>query len=145
MSTFRTSREFATTPVAVFAAIREGHRLARWWGPNGFTNRFDVCEFRPGGKWVFTMIGPDGQSHPNTSVFTAIDVDRRVVIRHDCAPFFTLTISLEPSSEGTLLQWVQAFDDPTVAEAVRHIVEPANEQNLDRLAAELGLKPGEPR
>lgn len=145
MSTFRTSRAFATTPSAVFAAIRDAERLARWWGPAGFTNRFEVCEFRPGGKWVFTMVGPDGQAHPNASVFAAIDVDRRVVIRHDCAPFFTLSISLEPSAAGTLLQWVQAFDDAAVAEAVRHIVEPANEQNLDRLAAELGLQPGAPR
>lgn len=141
MNTFRTSREFATTPAAVFAAIRDAERLARWWGPSGFSNRFDVCEFHPGGRWVFTMIGPDGQAYPNESVFSAIDVDRRVVIRHACAPFFTLTIALEPSATGTLLTWVQAFDDAAVAQAVRHIVEPANEQNLDRLTAELGLQP----
>jgi hypothetical protein len=29
------------------------------------------------------------------------------------------------------------FDNPEVAAAVRHIVEPANEQNLARLAAEV--------
>ena len=31
--------------------------------------------------------------------------------------------------------WTQVFDDPAVAKTVRPIVEPANEQNLDRLAA----------
>jgi hypothetical protein len=36
-----------------------------------------------------------------------------------------------------LVEWVQAFDSPEVAAAVRHIVEPANEQNLDRLTAEV--------
>jgi hypothetical protein len=34
---------------------------------------------------------------------------------------------------GTHLQWQQVFDDPQIAQAVKAIVEPANEQNLDRL------------
>lgn len=32
---------------------------------------------------------------------------------------------------------MSTFEVPTVAEAVRHIVVPANEQNLDRLTAEV--------
>lgn len=88
------------------------------------------------------MIGPDGKVYPNESVFEAIEADRRVVIRHVCQPVFTLTITLEPSSGGTLLHWQQAFADAAVASAVRHIVVPANEQNLDRLSAELaGSRP----
>ena len=85
------------------------------------------------------MIGPDGTVYPNTSVFSSIQPDRQVVIRHDCQPYFTLTITLEPAVGGTLLTWEQAFDDAKVAEAVRHIVVPANKQNLDRLSAELGV------
>lgn len=140
MSPFSTRRFFAAPPAALFAAIEDGTRLARWWGPEGFTNRFDVFEFRPAGRWIFTMVGPDGREYPNESMFTAIEPDRRVVIRHVCPPLFQLTITLQPEAAGTLLGWVQAFDDPEVAAAVRAIVEPANEQNLDRLAAELGLK-----
>jgi hypothetical protein len=44
---------------------------------------------------------------------------------------------LEGTSAGTLVTWEQVFDDPAVANAIRHIVEPANEQNLDRLTAEV--------
>lgn len=139
MTTFQTSRQLAATPTAVFAAIQDGKRLARWWGPQGFSNRFDTFEFQPGGKWVFDMIAPDGTVYPNESVFSSIQPDRQVVIRHDCQPYFTLTITLEPAGAGTLLRWEQAFDDAKVAEAVRHIVVPANEQNLDRLSAELGV------
>lgn len=137
MNTFSTHRTFPVAPGAVFAAICDGERLARWWGPAGFSNRFEVFEFQPGGRWVFDMIGPNGDVHPNESVFSAIAPDRHVVIRHVCQPHFTLTITLAPSGGGTLLHWEQVFDDPSVAQAVRHIVEPANEQNLDRLAAEL--------
>lgn len=87
------------------------------------------------------MVGPDGREYPNESVFASVVPDRLVVIRHVCAPHFQLTIALEAEGSGTLLRWDQAFDDPAVAAAVRAIVEPANEQNLDRLTAELGLTP----
>ena len=139
MTTFKTSRQLAATHSAVFEVFKDATRLAKWWGPNGFSNRFDVFEFQVGGKWVFTMIGPDGATYPNESVFSAIEPGRRIVIDHVCAPLFQLSITLEPSDVGTLLQWEQAFADASVAQAIRHIVEPANEQNLDRLSAELGL------
>lgn len=137
MSTFTTSRELHATPSDVFAAIQDPVRLARWWGPNGFSNRFDVCEFRPGGRWLFTMVGPDGTCYPNESIFARIEPDRQVVIQHTCPPHFTLTITLEPSPGGTLVHWEQAFADAAVASAVRPIVVPANEQNLDRLSVEV--------
>ncbi|KAB2970768.1 SRPBCC domain-containing protein [Zoogloea sp.] len=142
MSTFSTTRHLGAAPAEVFAAIRDAERLARWWGPDGFSNRFDVFEFRPGGRWIFSMIGPDGTVYPNESVFSVIDVDRRLVIRHLCQPHFELSIALEPVDGGTLLHWEQVFADASVARAVAHIVEPANEQNLDRLSIELGLARG---
>lgn len=139
MTTFSTTRELAASPAEVFAAIRDADRLARWWGPSGFSNRFEVFEFQPGGRWIFSMIGPDGTTYPNESVFASIEPDKHVVIEHVCAPHFQLTITLEPSATGTVLHWDQAFADASVAQAIRHIVEPANEQNLDRLGIELGL------
>jgi uncharacterized protein YndB with AHSA1/START domain len=140
MTTFSTSRQLAVSPAYVFAAIQDPERLATWWGPAGFTNRFEVFEFHAGGKWVFTMVGPDGVAYPNESVFSEIDADRKVVIRHTNQPHFQLAITLDAHAGGTLLRWDQTFDDPAVAQAVRHIVEPANAQNLDRLSAELGLR-----
>lgn len=140
MTTFSTSRQLSASPASVFAAIEDAERLAKWWGPAGFSNRFEVFEFYAGGKWVFTMIGPDGAAYPNESVFSAIEADRQVVIQHTNQPHFQLAITLEANAGGTLLRWDQTFDDPAVAQAVRHIVEPANEQNLDRLSAELRLR-----
>lgn len=139
---FTTRRTFAASPEAVFAALADPQRLARWWGPAGFRNTFDTFEFQPGGSWRFTMHGPDGTDYPNASTFVAIEPGRRVVIRHTVQPYFQLTITLAPQGGGTEVLWEQAFDDPQVAAAVRHIVEPANEQNLDRWEAELGAVSG---
>lgn len=141
MTTFLATRQWPIQPSDVYAAISDPARLAKWWGPSGFTNQFDVFEFRPNGKWIFTMIGPDGTHYPNESVFTLIEANRQVVIQHVCQPHFELSITLEANAEGTLLSWQQTFADDEVAKAIEHIVVPSNEQNLDRLAAEVGLTP----
>jgi uncharacterized protein YndB with AHSA1/START domain len=137
MTTFQTSREIPASTAQVFGAFVEPSRLATWWGPDGFHNTFDVCEFKPGGLWKFTMHGPDGASYANESVFEEIEAARKVVVNHVCAPRFRLTVEFSPCAAGTLVTWIQVFEDPAVAEAVRHIVEPSNEQNLTRLAAEV--------
>jgi len=132
-----TSRALPYPPQAVYDAFASADLLAAWWGPEGFTNSFDVFEFKVGGRWAFVMHGPDGADYPNTSFFEALEPAAKIVIRHDCAPHFTLTVRLAEVAGGTLLAWEQVFDDSKMAQAVRHIVEPANEQNLDRLTAVL--------
>jgi uncharacterized protein YndB with AHSA1/START domain len=137
MSTFATSREIAASPTEVFAAISDSSRLARWWGPAGFTNTFKTCEFRPGGKWSFIMHGPDGTNYPNENEFVAIEPGRKVVVRHISIPKFDLSIELTPSAAGTHVQWTQVLEDAEFARKVAAIITPANEQNLDRLTAEV--------
>jgi uncharacterized protein YndB with AHSA1/START domain len=137
MTTFDTSREIAASPEAVFAAFSDPQRLARWWGPAGFTNTFAVCEFNTGGRWSFVMHGPTGANYPNESVFAEVDPPRKVVVQHVSEPKYRLTITLSPSPGGTTVSWVQIFEKPDVASRIKHIVVPANEENLDRLTAEV--------
>ena len=80
------------------------------------------------------MIAPDGKTYPNESVFTQIIKNKQIVIKHLSQPLFELSITLHENDVGTLVVWEQEFADASVASAIRHIVEPANEQNLDRLA-----------
>lgn len=134
--TLATSRWLDATPVQVFAAIRDPQRLARWWGPAGFRNHFEVFEFQPGGRWIHTMEGPDGTRYPNQAVFEVVEPEARVVVRH-LGPDFRLGITLVADGAGTRLDWVQAFDSAQLCVQLRGICEPANEQNLDRLQAEL--------
>jgi uncharacterized protein YndB with AHSA1/START domain len=137
MTTFNTSREFPATVEQVFAAISDPKRLNRWWGPAGFTNTFSICDFKQGGRWSFVMHGPDGHNYPNENVFADIDAPRKVVIQHVVEPKFSLTIGLTGSGAGTLVSWSQVFESSEVAGRIEHIVVPANEQNLDRLLAEV--------
>lgn len=139
MTPFTHTRQIFATVEQVFAAFSAPARLARWWGPEGFTNTFSVCEFRVGGKWSFVMHAPNGRDFPNESIFAEITAPQRVVIEHVSEPQFRLTVTLSPAAAGagTVVTWSQAFASPETAKAVEHIVVPANEQNLDRLAAEV--------
>jgi uncharacterized protein YndB with AHSA1/START domain len=136
MTSFKTSHRIPATLEQVFAAFQPD-RLARWWGPDGFTNTFNVCEFKNGGQWSFIMHGPDGRNYPNENVFVEIEAPRKIVIEHASEPKFRLTITLEPSPEGTVVFWAQEFESPEVARQIEHIVVPANEQNLKRLSTEV--------
>ena len=137
MTTFSTSREIPATAEEVFAAIGDPARLARWWGPAGFTNTFGVCEFKIGGRWSFVMHGPDGANYPNENRFAEIEAPGKVVIQHLSEPKFSLAIGLTASGAGTLVTWAQTFESAEFARRVEAIVVPANEQNLDRLTAEV--------
>lgn len=137
MSRFRHGREYPFSPDEVFAAIADPARLARWWGPAGFANTFAAFEFRAGGDWRFTMHGPDGTDYPNESRFLEIAPGRRVRIQHVNAPRFTLRLELAAVPAGTRLDWEAEFEDAAFAERLRSFLETANEQNVDRLAAEL--------
>lgn len=134
---FTTSRLIPAPPEAVFAAF-EPERLARWWGPAGFTNTFHRCELEAGGQWDYEMHGPDGATFRNESRFREVTPPTRVVIEHLSNPVYILEIDLAPADAGgTDVSWCQTFDKPAVALNIARIVVPANEENLDRLTAEV--------
>lgn len=73
MSTLKTSRIINANPEDIFSAISSPDRLARWWGPEGFTSTFDTFEFKHEGRWVFTMHGPDGKIIPTKMFLLALN------------------------------------------------------------------------
>jgi uncharacterized protein YndB with AHSA1/START domain len=63
----------------VFKAWTDAHHLARWWGPEGFSN--PVCEVsaRPGGTLYIVMRAPDGQDFPMKCTFKEVVAPERLV------------------------------------------------------------------
>jgi uncharacterized protein YndB with AHSA1/START domain len=130
-----TERVLSANPQKVFAAFKQPDRLAQWWGPKDFTNTFEQFEFKPGGRWVFVMHGPNGANYPNESVLLEIQPDTRIVIEHVVKPWYKLTVRLTARGDQTHLAWVQEFESPEVAAKMRPLSGTANEQVLDRLQA----------
>ncbi len=68
-------------PIAVvFKAWTDPKRLARWWGPRGFTN--PVCQFEShtGGALRIDMRGPDGTVYPMSGTVREFIKPRRLVL-----------------------------------------------------------------
>ena len=124
----------------VFEAFRDGAQLARWWGPKGFTNTFEIFEPRAGGRWRFTMHAPDGTSYPMVQEMTQVLAPERVVYRHAQAGHdFTMHMTFVAiDGDSTLLVWRMRFDALEEANRVRSLIAGANEENFDRLEAHLG-------
>jgi uncharacterized protein YndB with AHSA1/START domain len=134
------SREIDAPPARVFKAIADPTHLTRWFGPTGFSSTFHEFDFRPGGLWRVDLRGPDGRKYPNEYVFLDIVEPERIVIEHlspDASHHFVLTITLREQDGRTLVGWRQVFDTAEHREKVAAFVMPANEQNLDRLEAEV--------
>lgn len=62
----------------VWGAWVNPETLPQWWGPEGFTCRTARIDLRPGGEWVFDMIGPDGTIYPNHHLYHRIQPQHRL-------------------------------------------------------------------
>jgi len=123
-------------PVAlVWEVWTQPEHIAKWWGPNGFTNTITKMEVRPGGQWDLVMHGPDGTDYDNKSIFKEVILHKRIVYEHSSYPKFTATITFEAQGEKTLLNWHMLFE---TAEQFLQVVKAfkADEglkQNLEKL------------
>lgn len=138
--TIVTTRILNAPKEIVFSAWTNPELLKRWWGPKGFANTFHQFDIRPGGRWEFTMHGPDGGSYHNESVFAEIKEPDKIVIDHVSNPRFQLTASFEADIPGkTKLIFEQVFETVEVYNKVKGFAVGANEENMDRLEDVLKL------
>jgi len=72
-------REF-DAPLDLFWKVwTQPQHIAQWFGPRGFSTRVDTYDFRVGGKWAYTMIGPDKAEYPCDGIFQEILLHSRIV------------------------------------------------------------------
>ena len=135
----RSSRVFSYPRELLFRAWTDPDLLAAWRGPAGFTNTFYEFDRQPGGKWLFTMHGPDGKTYEQDKTFEEVIPGRKVSFRHH-APVHGFrmeqTYSDEPGG-ASRLDWRMRFDAPGELEKIRDFIDKANEENFDRLQSHL--------
>src|SRR5436190_12570478 len=103
------TRLFDAPRELVFDMWTDPH-IARWWGPNGFTNTIETMDVRPGGVWKFVMHGPDGTDYANKSVYVEVDRPSRLVYDHVSGPLFRATATFEDLGERTRVSVVMEFE-----------------------------------
>ena len=139
------AREIATTRVfdapreLVWRAWSEPEHISQWWGPKGFTDTTQKFDFHPGGVWLHTMHGPDGTDYKNEAMFVEIVPPERIVMDHTNWPHFRLTVTFEDLGGKTKITFRQLFESPDDYARLRPIAMPANEENFDKLAAQIAI------
>lgn len=131
------TRLFDAPRERVFTAWIDPEHLARWWGPKGFTNTFQDFNPRPGGMWRFVMHGPDGVDYKNESVFVEVVRPERIAFNHVSDHKFKVTASFAEEAGKTRVTFRMLFETAAERDRVKTHVTEANEQNFDRLEAEL--------
>lgn len=138
-------REVPFARELVWRAMTDPAHVNRWWGPDGFRNEDVTMDFRVGGLWTFTMVGPDGTRFPNRVHFKELAPPARMLFDHgdDQRVWFQTTITLDATDAGTRVTIRQVF--PTQAER-DEVVEKygaieGGQQHLAKLEAYLRANP----
>ena len=83
------------------------------------------------------MHGPDGRDYKNESIFVEIVRPERIILDHISGPTFRVTATFEEIESKTRVNFRQQFDTVAECEKVKIFAVKANEENFDRLEAEL--------
>ena len=71
-ATFQAKREFEADVALVWRAWTEAELLDQWWAPKPWKCETKSMDFRPDGKWIYEMVGPDGERHGGIQIFNKI-------------------------------------------------------------------------
>ena len=134
MTEIITRRDFNVPVEMLFKGWSQGENLQQWWGPEGFSNTFDEFDFRNGGKWIFTMHGPDGKGYENESVFETVKENELILLHHISKPEYKAEFNFSATgSNKSSLIWKMVFTEQKAYDALKDIVTEKNEENLNRL------------
>lgn len=136
----------------VWEAFTDPKQAGKWWGPKGFTVTTDIHEFRVGGRWEYTMHGPDGTDYLNKMVYKEISKYERIVYAHgghekgkEDAPFagFEASWTFEARGDKTHIVGRMVFPTKDDREKVVKYYKAIDggHQHLDCLIEFLGAKP----
>ena len=121
----------------LFAAFSKPDRVARWWGPDGFSSTMHQFEFVEDGIWRLTLHSPDGGNFENEYRVLRIEPNRRIELDHPSNEHhFVLSLEFQAQGENTLVHWQQRFDSVEHYAPLAEFLAQANEQVLARLEAE---------
>ena len=128
-------RRTLNAPISmVWEVWTKPEHIARWWGPNGFTNTINTMDVVPGGDWHLVMHGPDGTNYAYKSTFIEVIEFKRISYEH-FNPHIIATIDFKADGERTHLDWHMLFDSAADFQAVvkAHNAAEGLKQNVDKL------------
>ena len=122
----------------VFKAWTDPDHLKNWWGPAGFTNTFHEFDLRPGGRWIYTMHGPEKGNYQNDAEFLVIESPSFIAWKRHSKPLFQVVATFEEvEADKTKVVFKMLFETEEECAKLKPYVMDKNEENFDRLEVEL--------
>lgn len=123
----------------VWDAWVDPKQVAKWWGPRGFTITTVSKDVKPGGRWIYTMHGPDGTDYPNNTLFHEVEKYSKLVYDHGAnehqPPLFKVTVLFSETNGKTKMDMTMALATAEAAQGAKKFIKQAGgESTWDRLA-----------
>ncbi|MGE4132214.1 MAG: SRPBCC family protein [Bdellovibrionales bacterium] len=131
----------------VWEAWTDPKQAAKWWGPRGFTLTTHSKELKPGGKWIYTMHGPDGTDYPNIATYHEVEKHALLVYDHGATPttppLFRVTVRFSEKNKKTTMEMTMTLASAEAAEEIKKFIKQAGGNSTwDRLGEYLAEKDG---
>lgn len=133
------TRLYDAPVAAVWDAWTDPDKVAKWWGPRGFTLTTHSKELKVGGIWHYTMHGPDGVDYRNKTLYHEIEPGKKLVYDHggydDRPPLFRVTVTFAEVNGQTKMDMRMTL--PTIEDAAKtraFIKQAGGNATWDRLA-----------
>lgn len=114
-------REFAAELPLVWDAYTKSDLLDRWWAPKPWKAKTKTMDFREGGRWHYSMVGPDGEEHWSLVQYRSIQPQKQFTGRDAFAdadgnvntdmPRSDWQVTFTDKGEKTLVESRITFDD----------------------------------
>jgi uncharacterized protein YndB with AHSA1/START domain len=129
-------REFAAAPGAVWAAWTTAELLDQWWAPKPFKARTKELDLKPGGRWMYAMVGPDGSEQWCRAIYSEVVPEQRFA--HDDA-FCDAEGNVTDEFPGS--NWTVVFSEGTGTTIVTITIRHKSVQDLQQIL-KMGFKEG---
>lgn len=115
-------RAFDAPLAEVWKAWTDSDMLDQWWAPKPYKAVTKSMDFKPGGKWLYSMVGPEGDRNfcrvdfrtidPNKNFATAVMFCDEAGNENTEFPKMYWTATFTQTSSGTAVNIDITFDKP---------------------------------
>lgn len=130
-------REFNAPLENVWRAFTESELLEQWWAPAPWKAESKKMDFKPGGYWLYCMVGPNGEKHYGRTNYISIDKHKSYDLEdvfcdengtvNTALPVSKGRTSFSKTANGTVVEFKMTY---ATEEALKQIIEMGFEQGI---------------
>lgn len=129
-------RSFDAPVERVWKAWTQRELLDQWWAPKPWKAETQSMDFRLGGKWLYDMVGPDGERHHAAIRFDTIEENKSFTAED----FFT-DADGNKLNDMPSMNWYTTFDSAGNQTTVTINISFSSEEDLNKIL-EMGFEQG---